>query len=196
MARPIDTKRKESLRAGAADYLLKQGLPAFSLRPLAEALGTSARMLIHHFQTRENLLREALDEIRKREQAMYLDDRNAADSAGDTLRWHWHRMTRPSMRRKLPQLFQLYVEALGNPRRSAWLFENPLKYWMKVITETGGPDRAARATLTLATLRGLLLDLAAGGDRRRIESALELLAAQIDGAAPPRRVRRPRTNQK
>lgn len=184
MARPLDTQRKAALRAGAADYLLKRGLPAFSLRPLAESLGTSARMLIHHFGTRENLLRDAMEEIREREQTAYREHRAPSDGTGDTLRWHWRRMTRPAMRSKLPQLFQLYVDALRDPKAAAWLFETPLTYWIGVVAESGGRAQTARATLVLATLRGCLLDLAADGDRRRIESAVELLASLIDDAPP------------
>ena len=177
MARPLDTKRKAALRAGAAGYLLEHGLPAFSLRPLAESLGTSARMLIHHFGTRENLLREAMEEIREQEQAAYRKHRAPSDGTGDTLRWHWHRMTRPTMRSKLPQLFALYVDALRDPKAAAWLFETPLRYWMDVLAESGGRAQAARATLVLATLRGCLLDKVHG---RSDVGLLVLPAGELD----------------
>lgn len=42
------------------NHILKNGINASSLRPLAKAAGTSDRMLIYHFQTKEQLISTAL----------------------------------------------------------------------------------------------------------------------------------------
>lgn len=52
--------RREALAEGACDYVLDRGLIGLSLRPLAAALGTSDRMLLYHFGTREALIAEVL----------------------------------------------------------------------------------------------------------------------------------------
>ena len=41
--------RKETLTDELVGYLLEHGLSDISLRPLADALGISARLLIYHF---------------------------------------------------------------------------------------------------------------------------------------------------
>jgi AcrR family transcriptional regulator len=46
--------------------LEQQGLPD-RLEPLATAAGTSSRMLIYHFGTRDGLLREILGQARQRQ---------------------------------------------------------------------------------------------------------------------------------
>lgn len=55
-----DIKRAEILKF-ASNFLLDNGLYGFSLRPLAHSLGTSDRMLLHYFSTKEELLYEVLD---------------------------------------------------------------------------------------------------------------------------------------
>jgi len=52
--------RRDELAEGACDYVLERGLIGLSLRPLAAALGTSDRMLLYHFGTREALIAEVL----------------------------------------------------------------------------------------------------------------------------------------
>src|SRR3954471_397566 len=48
--------RREELAEGATDYALEHGLIGLSLRPLAEALGTSDRMLLYHFDDKDDLV--------------------------------------------------------------------------------------------------------------------------------------------
>jgi AcrR family transcriptional regulator len=55
--------RREELVDGAVMYLLDRGLVGLSLRPLAKALGTSDRMLLYYFSSREQIVEEALTRI-------------------------------------------------------------------------------------------------------------------------------------
>jgi AcrR family transcriptional regulator len=48
--------RREELAEGATDYALEHGLVGLSLRPLAESLGTSDRMLLYHFDDKDDLI--------------------------------------------------------------------------------------------------------------------------------------------
>lgn len=49
-----------------ADYVLKEGLAAATLRPLATAAGTSDRMLLYYFADKDELLAAVLDRISDR----------------------------------------------------------------------------------------------------------------------------------
>ena len=55
--------RRGELLDGACSYVLEHSLAALSLRPLALALGTSDRMLIYHFGSRDGLLGAVLDAL-------------------------------------------------------------------------------------------------------------------------------------
>jgi AcrR family transcriptional regulator len=48
--------RREELAEAATDYALEHGLIGLSLRPLAEAIGTSDRMLLYHFADKDDLV--------------------------------------------------------------------------------------------------------------------------------------------
>src|SRR5262249_32927762 len=67
MARPPNPNRKAETLARATDYVLAHGLSGLSLRPLAAALGTSTRMLLYDFGSKEELVADVLAEARRRE---------------------------------------------------------------------------------------------------------------------------------
>ncbi len=48
--------RRQELAEQATDYALEHGLIGLSLRPLAQALGTSDRMLLYHFTDKDDLV--------------------------------------------------------------------------------------------------------------------------------------------
>lgn len=56
----MDTARRAEWTAAATDYVLEHGLIGLSLRPLAAALGTSDRMLLYHFGTKDHLVADVL----------------------------------------------------------------------------------------------------------------------------------------
>src|SRR6476469_7944061 len=91
MARPPDTERRARTLAAAADYVLEHGLERLSLRPLATALGTSTRMLLYDFESKERLVDEILAEIRRREEGLLGDLQAAAGTSAETLEavWAW-----------------------------------------------------------------------------------------------------------
>ena len=54
---------RETLLPLLAAYVLKRGLAGLSLRPLAAAAGTSDRMLLYHFGSKQQLVADLLDYI-------------------------------------------------------------------------------------------------------------------------------------
>lgn len=85
-------KRRDELAEGACDYVLERGLIGLSLRPLAAALGTSDRMLLYHFGTREALIAEVLRRSTDRSVAALQALSVEADvAAGVQKLWQAHR---------------------------------------------------------------------------------------------------------
>ena len=81
--------------------------------------------------------------------------------------------------------FAVYGRALQAPQQFAGFLERVVADWMGVLCEAQGPDTdpatAARAaTLVIATIRGLLLDLLATGDRARVQDAAESFFASLE----------------
>lgn len=185
MARPCDLRTRARLRQKAADYVLAHGLGDLTLRPLAKALKTSARMLVYHFGSREGLLREILGCVREREDARiraWFASGKTPPTMSQFLAWLWKEYAIPARRPALRLLFELYALALRNPREYPGVLEDPLVHWLRMSGKTGvatTPD-GVEATLLLAATRGLLLDYCATGDYGRGERAMKALAQFVE----------------
>ena len=62
---------REQLLQKCLRYFLKHGVANLSLRPLADAVGTSARMLVHHFGSKEGLITAVMEQVRARLQSLF-----------------------------------------------------------------------------------------------------------------------------
>jgi len=171
---------RERLLDACTDYALEHGLPD-RLGPLAIATGTSTRMLIYHFGTRDELLREILGEARRRQLEVFTDLLRVRpdEPYPTTLSNAWSAMTGPSGAPYLRMFGRLHDTA-GEPlwpgfRRAAttdWLA--PLEAGMRTL---GRPELA---TVVLAVIRGLLQDLDATGDAARTDRAFQDFLATLE----------------
>lgn len=186
MARPADPAIRTKLRDQAVGYVMAHGLGDLALRPLAKALKTNARMLIYHFGSREGLMREILAGLRERESAQvgrWMKSSRKPRTMPEFLRWYWRRISAPQARSAVNLVFELYALALRNPRDYPGVLEEPLAFWPKLVRAMGIQSEVdeVEATLLLAALRGLLLDLCATSDRRRTGAGMDLLARLFEG---------------
>jgi AcrR family transcriptional regulator len=169
MARPPDPARRQALLDGAVDYAIERGLADLTLRPLAEALEVRPNTLVHHFGSKEELLSAILNGVRDRLRAMR--SQMASEQETDPLEGVWRWTADPE---RLP-FFRFFFEAYGIALRDPERFAPFLK---RVVADWLPPGDARTATLELAVLRGLLLDLLTTGERERVEGALALFAEQ------------------
>jgi len=186
MARPADPGIQVRLRDQAVDYVMTHGIGDLALRPLAKALKTNARMLIYHFGSREGLMRQILAGLRDREAARvghWIKSGSKPRTMPQFLRWYWRRVSAPQACSAVRLVFELYALALRNPRDYPGVLEDPLAFWPKLVHAIGIQSEVdeTEATLLLAALRGLLLDLCATSDRRRTGAGLDLLARLFEG---------------
>jgi AcrR family transcriptional regulator len=181
---------RRRLLDACTDYALENGLPD-RLGPLASAAGASSRMLIYHFGTRDELLREILERGRQRQLELFTDLLRVRPEQPytATLSKAWSAMTGPAGRPYL-QMFGRLHDTAGEPhwpgfRRAAttdWLA--PLEAGMASL---GRPELA---TVVLALIRGLLMDLDATGDGPRTDRAFDDFLATIERSCSMTDVRR------
>jgi len=168
MARPVDPTRRHDVLARAADYVLERGLAGLSLRPLAKALGTSPRMLLYDFGSKEQLVQDVLAEIRRREVTLLEAEVRTLEDV-----WAW--IAAPERESFLRLFFEVYVGGLGKGEA-----EPLVRDWLEFLrTSWHPPVDEATATLMVAVVRGLLLDRLATGDRGRTDEALRLFSAKL-----------------
>jgi AcrR family transcriptional regulator len=190
MARPHNPEIRARLLNQAIDYVILHGLGDLTLRPLAKALKTNARMLVYHFRSREELMREVLKGLREREDARiqsWFRTRKMPRTLSQFLRWYWKRLSAPQAKPALRLVFELYASALRDPQKYPGVLEDPLAYWLSLTEKAGISSKSkvdrAEATLLLAATRGLSLDFCATGDRHRVAGAMELLAQFVESRA-------------
>jgi AcrR family transcriptional regulator len=174
MARPVDLDRRRRLLDDAVDYVVEHGLAGLSLRPLAAALGTDASVLLHHFGSKDQLLVAVLNGVRDRLRAV--DQLVAEDHRTARVRAIWAWAADPAHDRLYRLFFEAYGLALRRPDAYRDFLDHVVADWLGQLA----PALTERqATLAIATVRGLLLDLLATGDRDRVEGALQEYAAAL-----------------
>jgi AcrR family transcriptional regulator len=183
-----ETRRRDQVAQGATDYVLEHGLVGLSLRPLAARLGTSDRMLLYHFDSKDDLVATVLRVSNDRSVAEIRSLPPASD-VGTAVLALWQAVTSP----RLDRCQRLYVEAaaLGlfgrEPYVSVVREANAL--WVAAVGDylvaSGMPaDRAARAVVLLdAALMGFQLDLPLDAGDPAQEQAVHDLADAIAAIA-------------
>src|SRR3954468_13867652 len=112
MGRRREPQIKRRLLDACTDYALEHGLPD-RLGPLAAAAGTSSRMLIYHFGTRDGLLPEILRQARRRPLPAFTDLLRVRpeEPSPTTLSHAWSAMTGPHGRPFLRMFSRLHDTA-------------------------------------------------------------------------------------
>lgn len=182
MGRRSQPQIRQRLLDACTDHALEHGLPD-RLTPFSDAAGVSNRMLIYHFGTRDGLLREVLQQARRRQVEAFTDliRLRPGEPYPETLARAWSAISGPQGAPYL-RVFTRLHETAGEPlwpgfRRAAttdWLA--PLEEGMRSL---GRPELA---TVVLAIIRGLLQDLDATGDTARTHAAFADFLALLDGA--------------
>lgn len=185
MARPADPRRRAATLAKATDYVLAHGLTDLSLRPLAGALGTSTRMLLYDFGSKERLISAVLSEARRRLAELYADRLDTgALSLGDTIHGIWAWLTAPEQAPYLRLFFQVHVDAMSRPTAYTDGGGPLVTDWLDFLAAGPRANRLdpATATLVIGAVRGLVLDRLTTGDTDRTDRALARFTELLDAA--------------
>jgi AcrR family transcriptional regulator len=168
------------LLARAIEHFARHGIGDTSLRGLAEAIGTSHRMLIYHFGSREGLLAAIVDTVEARGRvtlaAMHEEAQSDLDPHHAAMRF-WRQITDDALVYG-PLFFELTSHAMLDLPYATVARSRLVTTWLDVLTamwQARGIRRAEareQATLDLATARGLLHDLLLTGDRPRVDAAM------------------------
>jgi AcrR family transcriptional regulator len=189
--------RRDELIRRSLDYFLNNGVAGLSLRPLAAEIGTSARLLVYHFGSKEGLIAAVMGEVQARIQDSFtgLMDRPHDGSAKGIMRAFWAWTIHPEHVKYLRLLFEVQVLALQNPAKYAHYLEDTSSDWLELIEASLPPskEKRAMATLCAAVIDGLLLEFLSTGDGRRTTKALELFDQMM---ARNRRTKKNKGNRK
>ena len=178
--------RQEELLELAYQYVLAQGLADMSLRPLAKAIGSSPRVLLFLYGSKDALIRALLDRARADELAA-IDAFKEVEGVGlaDSARQVWDWLSAPDHRLLLGLWVEAYARSLVDPAGPwAGFAAQTVQDWLGLLASRQPPARrdspagAAERTAVLSVLRGAMLDvLATRNLARTTESVVFLLQA-------------------
>ncbi|MER6127757.1 TetR/AcrR family transcriptional regulator [Streptomyces sp. NPDC001795] len=175
-----DGDRRSQLVDAAVDHVVAHGIADLSLRRLGAAIGVSHRMLIHYFGSKEQLLVEIVRTSERRQRDLLSRLRlEPGLSPADVARLLWQQLTDPGLAGQERLFFEIYGHALRGRPEAVPILEGLVTDWLEPLVAAevvAGADPATarnRARLGLATVRGLLLDLLATGDRAGVDAAME-----------------------
>lgn len=183
--------RQVELLDRAYRYVLEHGISELSLRPLAAAIGSSPRVLLYLFESKDGLIRALLarareDELSLLERVDHADNHNlgALTEVAKSL-WGW--LVAPEHHALLRLWVESYSRSLIDPDGPWGSFaRSTVDDWLAVLGAAQSPQERqseageAERTLVLAVLRGALLDLLATGDVERTTAAVNRFFARAE----------------
>ena len=179
--------RRDEIIEAAYAHVLTHGLTGASLRPVAEAVGSSTGVLRFLFESKDGLVAALLDQARQDELELLaaLPEDGDLDAVAGAV-WDW--LAKPARRPLLRLWTESYAASLQDGA-GPWadFAARTVADWLAVLARSQPPElrrtAAGRAqrTAVLALLRGAMLDLLATADRVRtthaVRSALAALTA-------------------
>jgi AcrR family transcriptional regulator len=173
---------------GASDVLLEkvmayatsQGFADKSLREIAAGIGTSHRMLLYHFGSREGLLVAIVSRVEQQQRDVLTA---LAGSAGSTpaevMLALWRQVSDPRLRPYVRLFFAVVGLAVQGVPGTTSLLDGLTAPWLdqgaEVAERLDLPPDPVGLRLAIATTRGLLLELLAGADPAEVDAAYQML---------------------
>lgn len=166
MRRHPSTQRNQLLPALGA-YVLENGLAQASLRPMAQAAGTSDRMLIYHFTSKDQMIEAVLEHLASELEiiltgAMPVHRSSSIEACFSEV---MHLLRRNDVRRYLLVWLEIVAAAgLGNDRFGivgAQMLKRFLP-WLEDRLPDDIADREATAAMLLALIEGCIVMDAVG----------------------------------
>jgi AcrR family transcriptional regulator len=171
MARTPDLQRRRELLDALIEEFADGGIGDRSLRAVAAAVGTSHRMLLHHFGSREDLLVAIVEQVEQRQMGLLSElPTNPAEGFAAM----WADLHRPELRHLERLFFECYARGTQGEKPFDRMVPGAVDGWLAEVKGVAGQAfDPAMARLGLAVTRGLLLDLVATNDDSGVDAAAE-----------------------
>ncbi len=181
--------RRDELLDGAVAWTIEHGLADLSLRPMAKALGTSDRMLLYYFGTKDELVAAVVDRAADGlAAALELVLPELSRSPKAFVDGIWGLLTDPAAQGVVDLFLELFVltRRRGEPyaSASARVIERWLELGAPALVAMRVPSRQALGVVaaTLAQLDGGILLAAAGATDAQLAAVRKAAVATIEAA--------------
>lgn len=178
--------RRSELLADIANHLRSAGLADMSLRSIARALDLSAPALLYHFQSKENLLSQALDHLQQEDLAHLHNAVGRSGSIAASVQALWQQQSAATARKVQLALAEIEGIAANSPERFPAFQQNlvtaRIEAFSSALHRAGCPEatRESAAVLLSAVYRGLLLHRHHTDDNDQSNAAMTRLCRLLD----------------
>ncbi|WP_344906298.1 TetR/AcrR family transcriptional regulator [Actinomadura meridiana] len=187
VARPRDPRRRVEILDAVLDHLAEHGMSGLSMRPIAQALGQSTRVLTHHFADKDDLLAallRRLDDVQHEQLRATEGWDDTVRGIGVIVRDSWRRHLAPeniAHTRLVREIEGLAAAGRLGDRAPTFLADRAEFVARALVVRGLDPDQArVKATYLNGAYAGLQTDVLTTGDRERVEAALDELCAVAD----------------
>jgi AcrR family transcriptional regulator len=166
----------------------EHGLADRSLRDLAQAVGTSHRMLLYHFGSRDGLVTALVERIEADQRALLVALASEVDDLGGLVMAVWRQVSSPELRPFVRLFFECVAITGGQGLTDEWL-----EVAGNVAEGIGFETDRDELRLGVAVTRGLLIDVLTTGDTVAATRSLERFLRMWDPSPTRHRATRDRS---
>ncbi len=174
MSRTTDNKLKEEILDKVIYAMASKGLNNLSLRDLARELDTSARMLIYHFGSFDDLIQSIFMHLSGKHKntlkKVFIE--NPDKTFVQVSQIFIESVYFPENKKPLLLFLELYTKALRDTGKYRSFFEVVFHNWIDEVEKMLSPDCGKKsrlyATMIMSFYRGLMMDWLATDDIERI----------------------------
>ncbi len=181
MSRPTEPHKKEYLLEKCLAAAIEGGILNFSLNGIARKIGTSGRMLVYHFGSKQELERQIIGllETRLREQLWSMENllNKQANSLTDSLLEMWINLTSPEMHGLLKLTMELNQRAIQGDLKTQFFLEEETQKWLDFLFTFTNDKSIALSLFHL--FQGAILDFLMTGNAQRGEETIRAFAKNI-----------------
>lgn len=162
------TAARDALLDKAMAHVAAHGMSDLSLRELASSIGTSHRMLLYHFGSREGLVAAIVASMEQTQRDALASLAEAAATPRDLIERQWAQLTDPAVLPFVALFFEMLAMAVHERPGTEGFLLSMTEPWLDQAEAAGErlgvrPDRD-ELRLGVAVSRGLLAEVLASGD--------------------------------
>jgi AcrR family transcriptional regulator len=181
MSRPLEPEKKQALLEQCLDAAIASGVIDFSINTIAKTIGTSGRMLVYHFGSKQELERQVITllEMRLREKLWSFETvaSGKEDSLTTTLLAMWQHLTSPAMHGLLKLTMDLNQRAIQGDTETQHFLERENQQWVDALALLTNDATTALALLHL--FQGAILDFLTTGNAQRGQESIKSFAETL-----------------
>ncbi len=182
MSRPVEPEKKQEILEQCLAEAIASGAFDSSINAIAKKIGTSARMLIYHFGSKQELDRQLIGllEMRLREKLWILQEVPSTETAclTETLLAMWQHLTSPEMCGLLKLTMELNQRAIQGDLETQSFLEQESQKWVDSLSHLTNDRTAALSLFHL--FQGAILDFLTTGNYQRGQQTIAAVTRNLE----------------